>query len=76
MFLLLLWGTAAFQHMGRSQMAPEGARLQSAAGGDRVCCCMQGEKGEPGEHGDKGNPGESVGHLSHFPSAISAVGEG
>lgn len=62
--------------MSGSQIASDGVRLQSVAGGDRVCCCVQGEKGEPGERGDKGNPGESVGHLSHFPSAISAVGEG
>ena len=74
MFPLLLWGTSC-QHMGGSQTASDGARLQSAAGGDRVCC-VQGEKGEPGERGDKGNPGELVGHLSHFSSATSAIGEG
>lgn len=45
-----------------------GGRLQSATGGDRLCCCVQGEKGEPGERGDKGNPGESVGHLSRVLS--------
>lgn len=54
-------------------MASDGVRLQKAAGSDRLCCCVQGEKGQPGERGDKGNPGESVGHLSHF---LSAVGEG
>lgn len=54
-------------------MASEGVRLQKAAGSDRLCCCVQGEKGQPGERGDKGNPGESVGHLSHF---LSAAGEG
>lgn len=75
MFPPFLWGTAACQHVGGSLTASDGVRLQSAAGGDKVCC-VQGEKGEPGERGDKGNPGESVGHLSHFPSAISAVGEG
>lgn len=56
-------------------MASDGLRFHSTAGGDRICC-VQGEKGEPGEHGYKGNPGESVGHLSHFPSAILAVREG
>lgn len=56
-------------------MTCDGSRVQ-LVGGDRVCCCVQGEKGEPGERGDKGNPGESVGHLSHFPSAVSAGGEG
>lgn len=76
MFTLLLLGTAASQHVGGSQMASDGARLQSAAGGDKVCRCVQGEKGEPGERGNKGNPGESVCHLPHLPSAISAVEEG
>lgn len=43
------------------------------AGGDRVCCYVQGEKGE---HGDKGSPGESVGHPFHFPFVALAVREG